>query len=123
MKTRTIVGLCLLPFVTCGGCVGLALLVNVLDPPPSVATEQLITTAPVKQPTKLSATIAGFNRVQPGMSYADVVAIVGEPTEEMSRSAIGENEAVTYRWSNGWGTMTALFQNGLLVTKAQAGLK
>jgi hypothetical protein len=125
MKTQTIVAICSLPFVLCGGCVGLAMLVNVIDPPQQTVTpEQTTKAAPVAtQPIKLEATLAGFGRLQSGMTYDEVLAIVGEPTEEMSRSAIGDNEAVMYRWANGWGNMTAMFQNGLLVTKAQAGLK
>lgn len=125
MKKPTIVAICLTPFVLCGGCVGVGVLLNVLDPPKASSSSSQPITAPVAttQPTKPSATIAGFNRLQSGMSYDDVLAIVGEPTEEMSRSTIGDNEAVMYRWSNGWGNMTALFQNGQLVTKAQVGLK
>ncbi len=130
MKTTTIVALVSIPFVCCGGCLSLGLMLNVLDPPPAnqpatnqpaIATQQKAQATPTR--TRPSATIEGFNRLAAGMSYAEVLAIIGEPTEEMSRSTIGDDEAVLYRWANGIGSVTVLFHNGRLATKAQAGLR
>jgi hypothetical protein len=57
------------------------------------------------------------------MSYQEVVAILGEPGEEISRSDLAGTTMVMYQWSRWNGAnMNAMFQNDALVTKAQFGL-
>lgn len=75
-------------------------------------------------------TAAAYQRVSTGMSYDEVVRIIGHPGEELSRSEIGATpgvmEALTtvmYAWTNPDGTnMNAMFQNDELIQKAQLGL-
>jgi Domain of Unknown Function with PDB structure (DUF3862) len=65
------------------------------------------------------------SRVEPGMTYDQVVKILGPPDQELSRSDMAGMTTVMYMW-NGTsvgGNMNAMFQNGKLVNKAQFGLK
>lgn len=71
-----------------------------------------------------SLTMAGFNRVKSGMTFDQVTAIIGQPSQEMSRTAIGGTETVMYMWEGHLGAnMNATFQDGKLVQKAQFGLQ
>lgn len=64
-----------------------------------------------------------FNRIQTGMTYSQVVAILGSDGEEISRSDLAGYTTVMYMWKRWTGAnMNATFQNGRLVSKAQMGL-
>jgi predicted RNA-binding Zn-ribbon protein involved in translation (DUF1610 family) len=68
-------------------------------------------------------TIAEYERIQEGMTYDQVSAIIGEAGEEISRSDIAGYRTVMYAWKNSNGSnMNAMLQNGRLITKAQFGL-
>lgn len=72
-----------------------------------------------------------YNRVKPGMFYAEVVSIIGKDGEELSRSSVPgiqgvmpPLETIMYQWRNSNGSnMNAIFQNNSLINKAQFGLK
>lgn len=71
-----------------------------------------------------TVTMSKFSRLQTGMTYQQVVEIMGAPGEEMSRSDIAEFTTVMYGWKNPDGSnMNAMFQNGALMQKAQFGLR
>lgn len=76
---------------------------------------------------KLGVTMAGFNALENGMSYEDAVTILGRAGEKMSESEIGGVQTVMYQWKADRGSlganMNAMFQDGKLILKAQAGLK
>ena len=58
-----------------------------------------------------------------GMSYSEVCAILGGPGEEASRNEIAGYTTVAYVWKKWTGAnMNAIFQNGKLMSKSQAGL-
>ena len=81
---------------------------------------------PAEEPDEPSAglTMENYLRIQNGMSYAEVVKILGEPGEEMSRSDIAGISTVMYGWKRWTGAnMNAMFQDDRLITKAQFGLK
>ena len=64
-----------------------------------------------------------FARIKDGMSYKEVVSIIGAPGEEMSRVTISDVTTVMYSWTNSdFSNMNAMFQNDKLVSKAQFGL-
>lgn len=66
-----------------------------------------------------------FSRLEMGMSYREVVEILGKDGTELSRNNIGGFETVLYEWDGkGWGGggMNAMFQNGKLIQKSQLGL-
>jgi hypothetical protein len=67
---------------------------------------------------------ANFDRIRTGMTYAQVVAILGQSGEELSRSELAGIVTIMYSWKKplSIGNMNAMFQNGKLVSKAQFGL-
>lgn len=72
------------------------------------------------------ASMSEFNQIQDGMSYSDVVKIIGSQGEMMSSNSIGGYKTVMYKWdgSGSFGAnMNAMFQNDKLISKAQFGLK
>ena len=83
-----------------------------------------------------SRTLDSYNRIQNGMSYNEVVAIVGKPTAEMADSEIPgvsstfidipSIRTTAYMWevSDSLGAnFHVMFQNDKVVMKAQTGLK
>ena len=76
-------------------------------------------------------TMAMYQQVQRGMTYAEVVEILGQPTQELSRNRIEgvpgvmpTIETVMYSWENpDASNMNVIFQNARLVQKAQFGLR
>lgn len=67
-----------------------------------------------------------FDRITTGMTYANVVDIVGKEGEEISRTDIAGFTTIMYAWQNGgfdMGTLTIMIQNGKVVSKSQFGLK
>jgi Domain of Unknown Function with PDB structure (DUF3862) len=64
-----------------------------------------------------------YNKIVEGMSYSEVVEIIGASGEELSRSDLAGTSTAMYSWVNSGGSnMNAMFQNGKLVSKAQLGL-
>ena len=67
-----------------------------------------------------------YDRVKTGMTYSAVVEAIGFTGKEMSRSEFGGSSAVMYAWEDEesiGANMTAMFQDGKLISKAQLGLK
>jgi hypothetical protein len=64
-----------------------------------------------------------FQAIQPGMTFAQVVALVGKPEKEVVSTL---HEGVTtkvYQWKGGvFAHATLTFQNDVLATKAQVGV-
>ncbi|SIT08062.1 DUF3862 domain-containing protein [Kroppenstedtia eburnea] len=69
-------------------------------------------------------TKAEYDQIKNGMSYQEVVNIIGFEGEENSQNEIGGTKTIMYTWMNPDGSnMNAMFQNDKLVQKAQFGLK
>lgn len=76
-------------------------------------------------------TMDEYNRIKSEMFYSQVVSIIGEEGEELSRSSIPgvqgfmpPIETIMYQWKNSNGSnMNAMFQNNSLINKAQFGLR
>lgn len=68
-------------------------------------------------------TMEKYKQLQSGMSYQQVITILGKEGEELSRNDMAGYTTVMYQWSEGFGNMNAMFQNNHLVQKAQFGLK
>lgn len=96
------------------------------DAPSSAARTEMstgTTASPVGAGRKSGLSKANYLRISEGMTYREVVAILGEPGEEMSRADIAGISTVMYGWKRWNGAnMNAMFQNDALVTKAQFGL-
>lgn len=90
-------------------------------PEPKLASAQSATPA---QP-KAGVTLANYLRLQTGMSYADVAAILGKSGTEMSSNEIAGTRTVMYQWdgTSSGANMNAMFQNDRMIQKAQFGLK
>ncbi|MBT9547981.1 MAG: DUF3862 domain-containing protein [Candidatus Sericytochromatia bacterium] len=81
---------------------------------------------PPKPPKpKSQVTMANYNRLKTGMSYEQVVAILGKAGTELSSNDIAGYQTVMYQWEGDSfaSNMNAMFQNGKLMQKAQFGLK
>lgn len=71
-------------------------------------------------------TMENFNKLETGMSYEEVVSILGSEGEILSESEIAGSKATMYTWDgdSGWGAnMNVMIQDGELVSKAQFGLE
>ncbi|MEL6110125.1 MAG: SHD1 domain-containing protein [Planctomycetota bacterium] len=64
-------------------------------------------------------------KVREGMTLQEVVAIVGNPSEELASNQFGNLRTVMFKWDAevGFGNANGTFQNGKLVSKAQFGLR
>ena len=123
---KTLVVLAVLGFLAMGAC--LAAVGGAAD---KVKNDQLKTEATVPvTPGGPAAkndgvSLAEFNKVTTGMSYAQVSQILGSGGTENSRTDIGGSTTVMYTWQgSGFASnMNAMFQDDKLVSKAQFGLK
>ena|SRR5215475_1322700 len=72
-------------------------------------------------------TMDKFNQIRTGMTYDQVTAIVGSRGDVMSQVDLAGYNTVMIGWQNkgflDGGNMNVTFQNGLVVSKAQAGLR
>lgn len=73
-------------------------------------------------------TLEEFNKITTGMTYQEIVAIIGGEGTVMSETSLGDKEeyhTIMYMWE-GKGTLGAnanvTIQGGKVVSKAQAGL-
>ena len=75
------------------------------------------------QPEKV--TIEEFNAIQNGMTYQQVVNIIGGEGTLAGEYSYGYGKVSTYSWEgNHWGsTVTMSFDNGILNSKMQIGLQ
>lgn len=96
---------------------------NVVQPPTTGAATE-VTGAAAEGPAAPALTMDGYNRIKTGMTFEQVTAIIGQPSQEMSRNELAGTETVMYMWEGMLGAnMNAMFQNGKLVQKAQFGLR
>ena len=63
-----------------------------------------------------------FNAVDFGMSYEDVVSIVGEEGENISEVSVGDIVTSIYQWDEGLSNFNVTIQDGSVTAKAQAGI-
>jgi hypothetical protein len=90
-----------------------------IAPLPKPPTKKLIHLDSLR---KMGVTLALYERVQQGMTYQQVVSILGV---EGLKSRSNEAGEVTYMWGGVEmnSRMEATFQNGKLIQKIQSGLK
>ena len=76
--------------------------------------------------TECRASLSAFSAIQPGMTYEQVASIIGCDGVEISRSDLAGYVSTMFAWEGAGSmgaNMNAMFQNGTLVFKAQAGLR
>ncbi len=74
-------------------------------------------------PAQPVVTKAEYDQIQNGMTYDQVIAIIGARGEERSSSSIAGYTTILYGWNNPNGSnMIAMFQNEKLIQKSQFGL-
>ena len=80
--------------------------------------------------TTAGVTMANYNRLQTGMTYAQVVQILGREGEKLSElggNGISADKIVMYQWDGDSGgpdaKINAFFKNGKLDSKLQFDLK
>jgi len=76
-------------------------------------------------PSSQGITLAKYMKLNTGMTYDDVVSILGKNGVELSSTEIAGIKSVTYKWDgvSFASNMNATFSNNQLVSKAQFGLK
>ena len=75
-------------------------------------------------------TMENYNRLKTGMTYPQVVRILGKEGTELASNEIAGIKTVMYQWDGdglvagiSGANMNAMFQNGKLIQKAQLGLR
>src|SRR5688572_22097242 len=126
------VGLALICFVA---FVGFVIMAPATDGGVAVDTPERKRVAPIPEVPEPEAkpadpwkmTMAKYEALQTGMSYAQVVKIIGKEGEELSRNDIAGITTVMYQWQNkslaDLGGANAMFQNDKLIQKTQFNLK
>lgn len=125
--------------IGCGSVFGLFLLVGACvaaigggsgtDTTPVAQTGDPVdsTTKPAPAPAPKedkTVTLEEYNKIKNGMSYKEVVKIIGFEGTENSQNELAGVKTVMYTWQNDDGSnMNAIFQNDKLTQKAQFGLK
>ena len=61
-----------------------------------------------------------YNKIQTGMTYNEVINILGDDYEVGSDANVGGYTSSCYIWENGGYTITVIFLNGKVYSKAQA---
>jgi len=78
----------------------------------------------LKKTIKVKSTRAEFDRISEGMTYEQVVSIIGTSGKLIISNEIAGIKTLTYSWKNANGSnITAIFQNGKLTQKAQLALR
>ncbi len=69
-------------------------------------------------------TMDKYNQIKNGMSYEEIVKIIGSEGEQSSNSKIGNVEISSYRWKGpNYSNIFATFKDNKLTSKSQNGLK
>lgn len=63
-----------------------------------------------------------YNAIDFGMSYEDVVAIIGEEGENVSEVAVADIVTTIYQWDEGLSNCNVTMQDGEVIGKAQLGI-
>ena len=76
--------------------------------------------------TEVAPSLSQFAQLEVGMSFDEVVQILGAPTNVLrqytSRSIEAGTDFTWYRWGNSQKQITILFKNGMLYVKEQKGI-
>ena len=128
---------------SCGGCLGVVLVICLafvgcgllLDSAKQREAQRQSTLTPQQRDSEERqkkaqedaanpATMEKYAKIETGMSYDEVVRLIGVQGEETSRVTIGRLTSVNVTWANSnFSSMTVIFQNDKVTAKAQVGLR
>lgn len=81
-------------------------------------------TSVIMSPVQTAITLQKFIAVQEGMTYQEVVGVIGSPGTLQSEVSVSGHNAQVYSWMNpGGSNANVQFSNGKVVGKAQAFLR
>ena len=82
-------------------------------------------TTPTDSENEKEITMSEFSQIETGMSYEDVVAIVGSEGELLSTATVGDVTSSIYVWygKDGISNANVTFSNDAVLAKAQIGLE
>ena len=123
MKKRTGI---IIGAIAAVGLIGIALLPSdEPSPTQSAPSGETSTPEPEGVGRGKNLTLAAYNQIEAGMTYSEVVAIAGFEGDSMSVVEIeGIPKTEVFMWQNTLGSnMNVTFQDGVMVSKAQFGLK
>ena len=108
--------------VVSGVLIVAAIAFALIAPRPKPPARQKLVFLDPNELRKMGVTLAQYERLQQGMTYQQVVSILGV---EGLKSRPNEAGEVTYMWGGAEfnSRMEATFQNGKLIQKIQSGLK
>ncbi len=97
---------------------------NATDTNPTADPKPTSSSIPKPKPSDAGLTKANFKKIKTGMSYKEVVEILGEEGDELTKSVAAGQSIATYMWSAGtFSNVTLTFRNDKLISKFQMGLK
>ena len=100
---------------------------TVTTPPQQNTSAPVVKTESTKIPNASRVTMANFEKLKPGMSYAEAAKILGSAGSLSGKFKTQSGSMAMYSWKgkgdNGDWNVTARFDNGKLVNKVQVGLK
>ena len=110
-----------------GGAIAFLMLLGVASLPDEnfLPQQSPTTTTPTPEPKSSGLTLAAYEKITAGMTYAEVVAIAGFEGTSMSVVEIaGVAKTEVFMWQNKNGSnMNVTFQGDAMISKAQFGLK
>lgn len=111
-----------LPILSCGGCVMIGAMLPDSDEPFAPLSEPMFSADDMPEPQGI--TMQQFSEVRPGMTYDEVVGILGEPDQLLSESELGGISTRILMWQgrSTIGNANVTFQGGVVAMKAQAFL-
>jgi hypothetical protein len=120
--------------LSCGGCLTVSAIVQSLADPEIVAEFEKNSARRDAELTTRQAELDRINQERPkmdldrydqcksGMTFEEVITIVGRPSSEMASSSVGGIDTVIYEWRAGiLANANMTFQNNRLVSKAKIG--
>jgi len=131
MKNLSNIGFVVLLLVVLGcNCSRLEEFTKGKRPPPTSTPLGPLGTTPTPATTSSPTSSGGdltkeqFSRIKNGMSYKQVVEIIGSEGEEISMSEVGRYKVASYKWAGpGYQMIFGVFTNDKLTSKSQANLK
>ncbi len=94
---------------------------------PTVTVQGNTNAREAKKPDESNAVTTSFDKIQKGMNYREVAAIIGAPGENAGEFKVENGSITMYRWKGktekGDWILSAKFENGKLTDKSQFGLK